>query len=195
VGAGALLAGLAALGGGLGVVLNRSLDRERPPEADWAGVAVGGSFPSGHTTTATLFAAACVWALLARVRSRRGRVALVATCTAFALGVGWSRVWLGVHWPSDVLGGWTFALAWSTLAAAAALAIARTGPGREGLREVDRADAQDLAEDAGSGGAGTAGSGSGSAPREGADSAGSGSAGAPTMAPSARTEQGPGTAR
>jgi undecaprenyl-diphosphatase len=147
LGAGAMLAGLAALGGGLGVVVNRGLDNPRPPVQDWAGAAVGGSFPSGHTTTASLFAAACVWALLGRVRSRRGRMALIGAATAFALGVGWSRVWLGVHWPTDVLGGFALALAWSILAAGAALAVARTRTGREGLREVDRADARDLASD------------------------------------------------
>ncbi|HEX6887522.1 MAG TPA: phosphatase PAP2 family protein [Candidatus Nanopelagicales bacterium] len=193
VGAGAMLAGLAALGGGLGVVLNRSLDRVRPPQADWAGVAVGGSFPSGHTTTATLFAAACVWALLGRVRSRRGRVVLVAACAAFALGVGWSRVWLGVHWPSDVLGGWTYALAWSTLAAAAALAIARSRPGREALREVDRADAQALDEDASSEDVGGEDADRRDASRR---DAGSGDAAvAPARSPHALSRQDRGTAR
>jgi undecaprenyl-diphosphatase len=144
LGAGAMLAGLAALGGGLGVMLNRALDNPRPPVQDWAGAAVGGSFPSGHTTTATLFAAACVGALLGRVRSRGGRIALIGVAAAFALGVGWSRVWLGVHWPTDVLGGLALALAWSTLAAGAALAVVRTRMGREGLRQVDQADVKDL---------------------------------------------------
>jgi len=115
---GLLLAGVTGLGIAVGIAINASIARGRPDLEDWVGVAGGSAFPSGHTTSATLFAAACAWALAPRARSRAARIALVAATCGFALAVGVSRVWVGVHWPSDVLGGWLYAIAWTALAVA-----------------------------------------------------------------------------
>ncbi len=93
--------------------LNGLIGRARPPVADWAGQAGGPSFPSGHTTAATLFALCCAWALMARVRSGRTRCAIWAAAGLYAAVIGWSRIWLGVHWPTDVLGGVLFSVAWT----------------------------------------------------------------------------------
>lgn len=155
IASGAVLAGVAALGGVMGVGLNRLLERQRPLETDWAGAAAAASFPSGHTTTATLFAAGCTWALLTRVGFRRDhpRLTVVAfgALAVYALGVGCSRVWLGVHWPSDVLAGWSFALGWSAVAAATALSVARTRTGQVGMAQVGRTDAEAVAGEASEG--------------------------------------------
>src|SRR5690606_5201006 len=100
----------------------------RAPVYDWAGAAGGPSFPSGHTTAATVFALCCVWALSPRVRrdgGRRGMRALWLGAAGYALVVGWTRVWLGVHWSSDVLGGWLYGTAWCSLAAAVLLLTRR----------------------------------------------------------------------
>ncbi len=119
LGSGALLAAVAASGVYAGLRLNGVIDRTRPPIADWAGAAGGPAFPSGHTTMATLLAGTCAWALSARLAPGRPRRLVWAAAAVVAVAVGWSRVWLGVHWPSDVVAGWLFALAWCCIAAAA----------------------------------------------------------------------------
>jgi 2-polyprenyl-6-hydroxyphenyl methylase/3-demethylubiquinone-9 3-methyltransferase len=111
--AGLLLVGIGSVGVYLGLVINAWVGRPRPPIQDWAASAGGPAFPSGHSTTACVFAVLSAWALTARVDSRRGRALLWAVAVVFASSVGWSRVWLGVHWPSDVTGGLLFGVAWS----------------------------------------------------------------------------------
>lgn len=93
--------------------INVLIDRARPPVADWAGQAGGPSFPSGHTTAAALFAICCAWALMARVPAGWPRRTLCAAATLYAVVIGWSRIWLGVHWPTDVLAGLLFSVAWT----------------------------------------------------------------------------------
>ena len=125
LGAGALLAGVASVGVYAGLVVNAWVGRVRPPVADWAGAAGGPAFPSGHTTAATLFALSCAWAIAPRLRPGRSRTVLWCGAAAYAGLVGWSRVWLGVHWPSDVAGGWLFGVAFAALAAATLTTLRR----------------------------------------------------------------------
>ncbi|MEV6112806.1 phosphatase PAP2 family protein [Streptomyces sp. NPDC052109] len=84
--------------------------RTRPPQHDWQTHASGWSFPSGHTTTAALTAGLLVLALC--LRGPRGRTALCAVVVLWGAGVGMTRVFLGVHWFTDVIGGWLFAAGW-----------------------------------------------------------------------------------
>ncbi|MEW1722129.1 phosphatase PAP2 family protein [Streptomyces sp. NPDC093109] len=93
-----------------------ALARPRPPVADWATSASAFSFPSGHATTSALMAGLLVWGV-----ARRGRTvltyALCALVVCWAVAVGLTRIYLGVHWATDVLGGWLFAGAWIGLCA------------------------------------------------------------------------------
>ncbi|MBB5119308.1 phosphoesterase [Streptomyces eurocidicus] len=86
--------------------------RSRPPAPDRVAHASGWSFPSGHATTAALTAALLITAVM--LRSPRGRCVIVGVIGCWGVAVGLTRVYLGVHWFSDVVGGWLFALAWFT---------------------------------------------------------------------------------
>ncbi|MGH8908790.1 MAG: phosphatase PAP2 family protein [Egibacteraceae bacterium] len=78
--------------------------------AKWSLGGVGGhdSFPSGHAVTSM----ALVAALLVLAWPMRWRWAATAAGALFVTGVGFSRLYFGFHYPSDVLGGWCLALAW-----------------------------------------------------------------------------------
>jgi membrane-associated phospholipid phosphatase len=128
-GAGLLLCLLASAGGYAETQLNHLVARARPPVADWAGGAAGMSFPSGHTTAATLAALTAAWALAARARPGWPRRALWTGTAVWAAAVGWSRVWLGVHWPTDVVAGWLAGLAWFGAAVAVTLSARRPPAG------------------------------------------------------------------
>jgi undecaprenyl-diphosphatase len=101
---------VSAIGGSalLNVVAKRSFRRERP--AYWESIApeTSYSFPSAHAMgSATL---GCVLVVLAW--RTPARIPILLVTTAFVVGVGASRVYLGVHFPTDVLAGWAAACAW-----------------------------------------------------------------------------------
>jgi undecaprenyl-diphosphatase len=88
------------------------------------------SFPSGH---AALSAATCLTlaALLARGQgSRTVRLYVRAVALFIALLIGCSRVYLGVHWPTDVLAGWCLGSAWAALCSTSGAFMARRWGGR-----------------------------------------------------------------
>jgi membrane-associated phospholipid phosphatase len=111
-----LLLGLGGVGVIVGLQLNRLVGRARPLPGDWAGAAGGFSFPSGHTTAATLAAGLVAWSVSRRLEHRNVQIAVWAGAALWAGAVGWSRVWLGVHWPTDVVCGWLFAGSFLVLA-------------------------------------------------------------------------------
>jgi undecaprenyl-diphosphatase len=81
--------------------------RPRPPSAGRALDVSGFAFPSGHTTTSATAAAIVVWLAAGRLRGVP-RAVVIAGAAGWAVAVGLTRIYLGVHWPSDVLGGWLF---------------------------------------------------------------------------------------
>jgi undecaprenyl-diphosphatase len=105
---------LAILGGLLlSLALKAGFHRPRPELVSHGSMIYTSSFPSGHSMLA-----AVVYltggALLAVVHTaRRVRVYLIGCAVLATLLVGVSRVYLGVHWPSDVLAGWAAGAAWA----------------------------------------------------------------------------------
>jgi membrane-associated phospholipid phosphatase len=94
-----------------------AIARSRPPSRYWLAHPVGHSFPSRHTTYAAL-------ALGAGTRGYPPRVRQAAAVLCLAVGI--SRVYLGVHWSTDVAGGWLLAASW--LSAAEVLESRRAAP-------------------------------------------------------------------
>ena len=85
------------------------------------------SFPSGHAMLSAV-TYLTLGALIARVQPQRRVKTYVLTVAALTtLLVGVSRVYLGVHWPTDVLAGWCVGAAWSILCWLVALALQRGG--------------------------------------------------------------------
>jgi membrane-associated phospholipid phosphatase len=86
--------------------------RPRPAAALAVQPALGFSFPSGHSTSSLVAFGALAWLATAVVKRSGGRVALWACAVILFVGVGASRIYLGVHYLTDVLGGWALGTAW-----------------------------------------------------------------------------------
>ncbi|MFI9046934.1 phosphatase PAP2 family protein [Streptomyces sp. NPDC053427] len=99
------------LGQGVRQALMLAIARPRPPHADWATHASGFSMPSGHSTTSALVAGLVCWAAAQGVRGILCRC-VWGLAVLWAAGVGLTRIYLGVHWPSDVVAGWLLAAAY-----------------------------------------------------------------------------------
>jgi undecaprenyl-diphosphatase len=93
-------------------IVKASVSRPRPPVSGRLVDAAGAAFPSGHAAQSVACYTALAWAVTSEIGTRTIRIMVWSGAALIALGVGWSRVYLGVHWPSDVLGGWTLASAW-----------------------------------------------------------------------------------
>jgi membrane-associated phospholipid phosphatase len=93
------------------------IGRPRPPIGSARIAQAGFSFPSGHATTSTALYGILAFLLVRELGFRRGHrvwreVAIILSAVGIIALIGFSRVYLGVHYPSDVLAGWTGGAMW-----------------------------------------------------------------------------------
>lgn len=107
---------LGAIAGGnlLSVLFKRGFDRPRPDLVPHEAHVYSASFPSGHSMMSAVVYLT-LGALLARIHSQRTlKVYFLGLAVLLTVAVGVSRVYMGVHWPTDVLAGWSAGAVWAT---------------------------------------------------------------------------------
>lgn len=92
--------------------------RPRPQIVPHLMEAGGNSFPSGHSFNAAVVYIAVALAFAALSNRASVRATVTAAAMTISLIIAWSRVWLGVNWPSDVVAGWLGGAGWAFLASA-----------------------------------------------------------------------------
>ncbi len=112
-----LLSVLLAVPGGmlLNILMKLAFQRARPTFDDPVLTLVTYSFPSGHAVGATLFYGVAATMLVMRTKSWALRSVIFLIALGMVALVAFSRVYLGVHYLSDVLGGFALAVVWLTL--------------------------------------------------------------------------------
>jgi undecaprenyl-diphosphatase len=122
----ALFVLVAVVGGSLiGMSLKDLFERARPEIISRESEIMSASFPSGHSMMAAV-TYLTLGALLARTqRSRLVRAYVLLLAMLLTFIVGFTRMYLGVHWPTDVLAGWIAGAAWALLCWTVALRLQR----------------------------------------------------------------------
>ncbi|MFI5844000.1 phosphatase PAP2 family protein [Catenuloplanes sp. NPDC051500] len=109
----ALIAVVAGVGGSLLVTgIKALIARDRPDPLLRAVTEDGFSFPSGHATTSVVVLGTVAWLISAATTSHTVRATAWVAAVLLGAGIGLSRVYLGVHYPTDVLAGWILGSAW-----------------------------------------------------------------------------------
>ncbi len=116
-----------AAGGAANRAIKLFFERARPDVVPHLVEVNSASFPSGHAMNSALVFLTLAM-LVARTQSRRRvRIYLIASAVFLTILIGCSRVYLGVHWPSDVLAGWGVGGLWAVLSVLAFKALQRSG--------------------------------------------------------------------
>jgi membrane-associated phospholipid phosphatase len=96
-------------------IVKRLVGRPRPEIAPLVGSAHGFAFPSGHSAQAAAVGSVLTWLILRRIDDRRRQIPVAIGIGVLSAGVLVSRVYLGVHWTSDVVAGAALGGAWAAV--------------------------------------------------------------------------------
>lgn len=96
------------------------------------------SFPSGHSLTSAVFFGALAAILTARIKSKRVRTGVWIVSTAMFLLIGLSRIYLGVHYTTDVIAGFAAALIWILVVRFVEMQLARRKRRKETIHRLHR---------------------------------------------------------
>lgn len=107
---------LAGMGGGQGLILlaKQLFQRARPQPFFELLQPGSASFPSGHAFNALVLLGLLAYFLLGTLRNWQSRLTMIIAMSFIALIVGFSRCYLGLHWPSDIMAGYLLAAIWLT---------------------------------------------------------------------------------
>jgi len=124
----ALLVGGAVVSGAvLSALLKLGFDRPRPDLVAHLSHASSSSFPSGHAMLAAVTYLTLGVLLTRAHKQRRTKIIVMTYAIVLTVLIGLSRIYLGVHWPTDVMAGWALGAAWAALWWMVALWLQRRG--------------------------------------------------------------------
>jgi undecaprenyl-diphosphatase len=122
----AVVFGVAALGAeALDQIMKLLFDRPRPEPFFGLASPITHSFPSGHAMVSCCFFGVLAMILAAREPSRARRISIFAAAAILVALMGFSRVYLGFHYPTDVLAGYAAAVVWLAVVRAVLMAFKR----------------------------------------------------------------------
>ncbi|HYH04910.1 MAG TPA: phosphatase PAP2 family protein [Bacillota bacterium] len=108
----ALTFGLTVLGAFLTSEWLKGVFKRARPPLPWLGSATNYSFPSGHSLVTLALYGSLAYLVVRNLKPSRLRSVMIAVLLLIPFLVGISRIYLGVHYPSDVLAGWILAVVW-----------------------------------------------------------------------------------
>ncbi|CAN5228970.1 phosphatase PAP2 family protein [soil metagenome] len=105
------------------------VDRGRPDVVEHLGSFQTASFPSGHAAQSAIVYLSLAILVVRVVPGRAARIYVIVAAGLLTVAIGLSRLYLGVHWPSDVLAGWAIGSGWALMVAllAQAMHLRRSG--------------------------------------------------------------------
>ncbi|MGH4124448.1 MAG: phosphatase PAP2 family protein [Clostridium sp.] len=98
--------------GFINLILKNTVKRDRPMGI-WLMKADGYSFPSGHSSISTAIGIVLIYIIFKQIKNKKIAYLMSGFIFAYLILVGISRVYVGVHYPGDVFGGWFIAGIWS----------------------------------------------------------------------------------